>query len=1259
MSCTGTSSCACGCCAGTSVQTPQMETNPPGQSSLTYRAGTWATFKESMLARLSSSDYPALGALKTRDDDDFTIAFLDATSVVLDILTFYQERLANESFLRTAVQQQSLIELSRLIGYQPSPGVSASTYVAFTLKSAPGQPANPSNPAITIPQGTQVQSVPGQGQTPQTFETSTDILAKSDWNALDVQTGQPWVPPGTSGMYLSGTATQLKLGDSLLILGVDRELWAPGSPIPSEQWDMVVLNQVVVDNIRQVTYVAWDSRLTHESGDGTSGDPSLWAAAKVFAFRQRAALFGNNAPNPNLFVNAQNNQQTSLPLLIDDTSFPWQWNNFKIASAGKIDLDATWQKIVVGSWFALTSTSAPTQLLVLGNGSNLWLEQAPLGSLPQSSRIAVDSAVYTFQAVSASQIFVLANNGNLWLEQAPFGSVPPSRLLVDENLYAFQALSASQVFVLGDNGNLWLEQAPFGSVPPARLLVDETVQGFQALSASQVYVQGEDGNLWLEQAPFGSAPPSRLHVDGSVQAFQAFSASQVLVLGDNGNLWLEQAPFGSAVPARVQVDQNVTAFQGLSASLIFVLDIFNNLWLEEAPFGNVPPSRVQVDQNVWSFQALSATEVLVVDLSKVTWLEYGPFGNVVPPARVQFDASEAEPAPADVAQLFKVRKASTVSLASFGLSGKVTELAGDYADPDIGNTFQLQATQVWGQSEQLTIAEQPLDYPLYGSSLDLHDLRPDLAGVTVVSLSGNRQKIAVADGITGLVFTPDDISAHWMTLNPGDVLTVTDPSPLPLNADGSVPDWPSSATSLLLYVQDSNGRTGTVQASPSDFTLAESGSTDPIVGEYALVTSVSSVTHPYPHTLIVLQSNLQNCYDRYSTTVNANVGLATQGQSVAEIMGSGSASTPNQNFNLKQTPLTFVQAPTPTGRQSTLQVQANGTVWSEVPSLYQQGPSQQVFATLNQPGGNTEVLFGDGVEGSTLPTGQNNILANYRIGLGSAGNVAAGAVSSLIDRPLGVSGVINRGPATGGQNPDSIDDIRANAPQTVMTLGRAVSITDYQSYASTFAGISKAYSLWIPSGPARGVFLTVAGVGGAALLSGNPTLNNLTTSLQNYGNPLVPLTVITFLETLFGLTANLQYAANITTNAAQLAVQAQVLQALYAAFSFAQRTFGQGVSADEVAAVIQGVPGVVAVNVIAVTAGPTSSAGDLAGQGAFTLSGYNNWLSKQVTLIRPVSGSPTRICAYLPVASPVSAPSAAEILVLDPDPGQVVLGVMS
>src|SRR3984893_10154028 len=160
MSCTGTPNGACVSCSGNSVQTPQGETNLPGLSSIVYRTGTWATFKESMLARLSSPDYPALSRLKTRDNDDFTIAFLDASSVVLDILTFYQERLVNESFLRTAGQLRSIVELARLIGYQPAPGVAASTYLAFTLKSAPGHPPDPATPPITIPPGTQVQSVP-------------------------------------------------------------------------------------------------------------------------------------------------------------------------------------------------------------------------------------------------------------------------------------------------------------------------------------------------------------------------------------------------------------------------------------------------------------------------------------------------------------------------------------------------------------------------------------------------------------------------------------------------------------------------------------------------------------------------------------------------------------------------------------------------------------------------------------------------------------------------------------------------------------------------------------------------------------------------------------------------------------------------------------------------------------------------------------------------------------------------------------------
>ena len=427
--------------------------------------------------------------------------------------------------------------------------------------------------------------------------------------------------------------------------------------------------------------------------------------------------------------------------------------------------------------------------------------------------------------------------------------------------------------------------------------------------------------------------------------------------------------------------------------------------------------------------------------------------------------------------------------------------------------------------------------------------------------------------------------------------------------------------------------------------------------EAALVSSVSLVTKPIPRTRILLQNPLLNCYDRTLTTVNANVGAATAGAPVTELLGSGAAATPNQRFTLKQMPLTYIQAPTPTGSLSTLQVRANGVAWTAVPTLYNQPPTAQVFTTLNLAGGGAQVQFGDGVEGSTLPTGQSNIQASYRIGIGAAGNVAAGAVTTLIDRPLGVSGVTNPAPATGGQDPQSIDDIRANAPLSVLTLGRAVSITDYQNFAAAFAGIAKAYAIWIPNGADRGVFLTVAGSGGAALPLGNLTLANLVAALQSYGNPNVVIYAQSFLETTFGLSADLRYDPSYSAPA----VQAAVLQLLQQTYSFASRNFGEGVSGDEVAALIQGVPGIIAVNVKSLNIIATSSAGDI-GSGGYSISAYNKWIGQALTtpLPRPSSGAPGSICAYIPRATTGTAlPLPAEILVLDPNPANVSLGVMT
>ena len=54
---------------------------------------------------------------------------------------------------------------------------------------------------------------------------------------------------------------------------------------------------------------------------------------------------------------------------------------------------------------------------------------------------------------------------------------------------------------------------------------------------------------------------------------------------------------------------------------------------------------------------------------------------------------------------------------------------------------------------------------------------------------------------------------------------------------------------------------------------------------------------------------------------------------------------------------------------------------------------------------------------------------------------------------------------------------RRNAPLTVLTLDRIVSLRDYEDFARAFGGIAKALATWTWDGQRQGIFVTVAGVG--------------------------------------------------------------------------------------------------------------------------------------------------------------------------------------
>ena len=220
---------SCGCCEGTKKITPVSTANRPGLETVVYRVGRHGAFFETMKARLGNMVVEAPGAdgqtietlhplrnLTTRDTSDPSIALLDSWATVGDVLTFYQERIANEGYLRTATERRSILELARLVGYKLRPGVSATVYLAYTLEDTQVEP-------VEIEAGALAQSVPGPGELPQSFETSESLKAQREWNNLQVRLTQPQVITLNNAlhvktMYVAGITTNLKIGDLLLLV---------------------------------------------------------------------------------------------------------------------------------------------------------------------------------------------------------------------------------------------------------------------------------------------------------------------------------------------------------------------------------------------------------------------------------------------------------------------------------------------------------------------------------------------------------------------------------------------------------------------------------------------------------------------------------------------------------------------------------------------------------------------------------------------------------------------------------------------------------------------------------------------------------------------------------------------------------------------------------------------------------------------------------------------------------------------------------
>lgn len=323
-------------------------------------------------------------------------------------------------------------------------------------------------------------------------------------------------------------------------------------------------------------------------------------------------------------------------------------------------------------------------------------------------------------------------------------------------------------------------------------------------------------------------------------------------------------------------------------------------------------------------------------------------------------------------------------------------------------------------------------------------------------------------------------------------------------------------------------------------------------------------------TTLTFQSALAHPYVRATVRINGNVVAATHGESRSELLGSGDTRVPFQQFVLRQPPLTYISAPTPSGGQSTLEIRVNDQLWEEVTTLYDHGPTEHIYTTRKDDDGKTIIQFGDGVTGARLPTGRQNVRAAYRQGVGAAGLVKASQLSLLMTKPAGVREVTNPMDAAGAADPETLGDIRRNAALTLRTLDRIVSLQDYEDFAAAFSGVSKALATSTWTGRRRGILLTVAGTDGAVIEEAESVYTNLVRAIQKAGDPLVPVQVVSYRPAFFKVGAKITPASGYSAELVLSGIQDRLRKA----FSFPSREFGQPVTLSGVLSVMHRIQGV-------------------------------------------------------------------------------------
>jgi hypothetical protein len=496
----------------------------------------------------------------------------------------------------------------------------------------------------------------------------------------------------------------------------------------------------------------------------------------------------------------------------------------------------------------------------------------------------------------------------------------------------------------------------------------------------------------------------------------------------------------------------------------------------------------------------------------------------------------------------QVASARESSRADYGLAagGTQLELRSPWISPgtaprvpSTSDGFEIiRGTKIFAQSELLELAEEPVTQPVCGDRIELANLVRGLEPGRWLIVTGERADIK--HNPPGTELTAES-NAYGNRAEPAD--SSSDPQPELNNSD--------------LLEERKQALPGVMATELVMLAGVEQGYDPRLPGDKT-------------HTTLLLAPALSYCYKRETFNIYGNVVKATHGETKKEVLGNGDGSRPMQEFDLRQSPLTYLAAPTPAGAESTLQVRVNDLLWHEAENIIDLGPKDRGYITRTDDEDQTTVVFGDGKFGARLPTDVDNVKAVYRTGIGKAGNAKAQQISAPVTRPLGVKSVINPLPATGGADREDRDLARRNAPMAVMALDRLISVQDHEDFARTYAGIARASAVRLTDGRRQIVHLTIAGADDIPIAPTSDLFINLRQALHQFGDPYQHIQIAVRKFKLLVISAKVRLLPDYQWES----VEPKIRAALLSKFGFAQRELGQDTLASEALSVIQAQAGV-------------------------------------------------------------------------------------